>query len=119
MLYNPAPRVPEMYKGKLLTLPKQCMSLQEMFRRFVRREPLPQETPGVYIDGEHDLEKIARMDRVDQDELLDQLKINTAERKTKAENAYSAYLKTEEDKRIKEEAEKLANAASKKPDASQ
>jgi len=106
MLYNPAPRVPDMYKGKQLTVPKQVMSLQEMFRRFVRREPLPQEKLGVYIEGEHDLEKVARMDMVDQQELLDELKADTMSKKTKAESAYAAHVKSEEDKRIAEEVAK-------------
>jgi len=106
MLYNPSPRARDMRKGKLLTLPKQAMSLQEMFRRFIRREPLPQEKPGVFIDGEHDLEKVARMDMVDQQELLDELKADTMSKKAKAESAYAAHVKAEEDKRIAEEVAK-------------
>jgi len=60
-----------MFDGvKRLTLPDQAMSLAEMFRRFVRREPLPVEKAATYIETNYDLEKIAKLDRVEKDEIL-------------------------------------------------
>jgi len=74
VLYPTVPRVRLAARGKRRTLPNQCMSLAEMFRRFVRREPLPQEKQGTFYEGEYDLEKVAKMDRVEQEEILDELK---------------------------------------------
>lgn len=93
-----------MVQGKRLTLPNQCMSLQEMFRRFIRRESLPVEKRGVYIEGEHDLEKLAQLDRVEQDEILDQLKADAEAKKQKA---------IKEDQRISAEKKALKEAQEK------
>jgi len=112
-LYRPVPRVRRMCEGaKRRTLPNQCMSLAEMFRRFVRRESLPVEKQGVYIEGEHDLEKLAKMDRVDQDEILDQLKADT-ERKKKA--AKEADQKITAEKEAKKAAEQALQQAAQNP----
>lgn len=87
-LYPDVARRRKMFEGvKRLTVPGQCMSLAEMFRRFVRREPLPSEKRGMYYEGEFDLEKVAKMDRVEQDEILEELKEKNAGRKAKAEAA--------------------------------
>lgn len=99
-LYPPVSRKPRLFPGvKRVTLPNQCMSLAEMFRRFVRREPLPVEKQGIYVEGEHDLEKVARMDRVEQEELLDQLKANTSAKEKAAKDKIAEELKKEEEQR--------------------
>lgn len=95
VLYPAVPRVRRMFDGvKRTTLPNQCMSLQEMLRRFVRREPLPSAKDGVYIEGDYDLEKIVKMDRVEQDEILEAVKETVSRRKK---------VVVDEDKRVSEE----------------
>lgn len=67
------------------------MSLQEILRRFVKRESLPQMKEGIYEDRyDYDLEKLAKADRTVQDEILDVLKSD---------------IKAQRDKLGKEEAE--------------
>lgn len=61
------------------------MSLREMLNRFVRREPLPVEKEGVYIESEYDLEKIPHMDRTEQDEIHAEMKAKTAAAKSKVD----------------------------------
>lgn len=87
-LYPDVPRRRRLFTGvKRVTLPSQCMSLAEMFRRFVRREPLPAEKNGFFQEGPYDLEKVVHMDRVEQEEILSELKEQNAGRKAKAEAA--------------------------------
>lgn len=51
------------------------MSLQEIIRRFVKRESLPMSKEGTYEDRyDYDLEKLAKADRTIQDEVVDDLK---------------------------------------------
>lgn len=76
-----------MVKGKRVTVPNQCMSLEEMLRRFVRREALPVEKQGVYVESEYDLEKLAKEDRVHQEEVLAEMKRDTESKKKKVEEA--------------------------------
>lgn len=85
-MYPEYARRPLMFKGvKKITLPNQCMSLAEMLRRFVRREALPAERQGVYVESDYDLEKVAKMDRVDQEEVLEVMKADTLSKKSKKE----------------------------------
>lgn len=47
------------FKGvKISVLPSQSMSLQEIIKRFVRKESLPIEKPGVYSENHGDIEKM-------------------------------------------------------------
>lgn len=93
---------------KRVTIPNQTMGLKEMFKRYVRREPLPLEKEGIYVESDYDLEKVAKMDRVDQDEILSEMKAKS--------EALEAQIKEEdskikaEKKRKKEEAQKAAAA---------
>lgn len=47
---------------KVHTLPQQAMSLREIILRFTRKESLPVEKQGVYIDNMGDLEKAQHLD---------------------------------------------------------
>lgn len=77
-----------MFEGvKRVTLPNQCMSLQEMLRRFVRREPLPVEKKGIYHESDYDLEKLATADRTEQDEVLEVMKRDVEAKKKKVTDA--------------------------------
>lgn len=98
VLYPVVPRVRQVNIGKKRTLPNQAMSLREMLKRFIRREALPVERKGVYIETEYDLEKIPHLDRTEQDEILTEMKAKTAKAKEKL------------DKRQKEDQEKAIAA---------
>lgn len=87
------------YGVKRVTLPNQAMSLQEMLRRFVRREPLPVEKQGVYIETDYDLEKLATADRTEQEEVIEELKRDVAGKKKKVDDAKAAIEKIEADKK--------------------
>lgn len=74
--------------GVKLYVPMQSMSIAEMLRRFVRREALPVEHRAVYADVGYDLEKISKMDPVEQDEVLSEVK----ERVSKLQGEYDAAI---------------------------
>lgn len=98
-----------MFDGvKRVTLPNQCMSLQEMFRRFVRREPLPMEKKGVYLETDYDLEKVATLDRVEQDEVLAEMREKTEAAEAKVKKAIKA--KEEKEAAAKKAADDAAEA---------
>lgn len=112
-LYPVVARHRRMFDGvKRCTLPNQVMSLAEMLRRYVRREPLPSAKDGVYVEGDYDLEKVVKMDRVEQDEIISDLKRTNEDRKKKL---------TEEDTRLTEEkaAKKRAERQALKEELSQ
>lgn len=54
--------------GKKLVVPNQSISLEEILRRFTRGEPLQIGRDVQYHESEDDLEKISKMDLVDQEE---------------------------------------------------
>lgn len=102
VLYPVVPRVRQVKFGKRVTVPNQAMSLREMLKRFVRREPLPVEKEGVYIETEYDLEKIPHMDRTEQEAILSEVKEKTAKAKAKVDK----FKKDQLDKAIAEEVAK-------------
>lgn len=88
VLYPKVARRPKVFNGvKICTVPGQAMSIKEMFRRFLRREALPVERPGEYIESEYDLEKVARLDRVEKDEIIAEMKVKNAKLKEQADAA--------------------------------
>lgn len=77
-LYPPYTPVGKSFKGvKRCTVPNQSLSLQEIVKRFVRREPLPLTKEGIYEDRFGDLEKLKHADITEQldraKELQDQI----------------------------------------------
>lgn len=60
--------------GKKQTVPNQSMSLQEIIKRFIRKEALPLEKEGVYEERFGDLEKLSREDITVRRERAAQLK---------------------------------------------
>lgn len=89
-LYPSVPRVRRMESGVIVTVPDQVMSIKEMFRRFVRREPLPAAKNGIYIESDYDLEKLAKEDRVVQEEVLAEMKVKVADKKKKLDEGLAA-----------------------------
>lgn len=87
VLNHLVPRKRIMCSGKKLVVPNATMSLAEMLRRFVRREVLPVERKGTYVETDYDLEKIPHMDIVEREELLEEFKAVTAKKKKKADDA--------------------------------
>lgn len=76
--------------SKKVVIPNQSMTLSEILRRFVKREPLPVSQEGIYHEGEYDLEKLAKEDFVVKDEVLDEVKKTVARRKKVAEDMIAA-----------------------------
>lgn len=77
---------------KKVTVPGQSLSLREILRRYVRRENLPVGvSEGVYESRFGDLEKISKMDLVDQaahiQDLKDAIAAFNARQKKEAEEA--------------------------------
>lgn len=89
-LYPVVPRVRQMGSGQIVTVPNQVMSIKEMFARFVRREPLPTAKNGIYVESDYDLEKLAKEDRVIQDEVLSEMKVKVADKKKRMDEALAA-----------------------------
>lgn len=92
---------------KRVTIPNQTMSLKEMFKRYVRREPLPLEKKGIYVESDYDLEKVSKMDRVDQEEIYNEMKAKTDSLEAKIREEDS---KIKSEKKRKKEAERAAAA---------
>lgn len=66
VLYPSVPRVhPDYSKTPVVVVPNQSMTLQEIIKRFLRKEALPIEKNGVYLEGFGDIEKLARQDIID------------------------------------------------------
>lgn len=86
-LYPEVARQPRQLKGKRFTVPDQAMSLKEMFRRFIRREPLPAEKQAAYIESDYDLEKVANLDIVEKNEVLSEMKQDVNRKKKRLEDA--------------------------------
>lgn len=78
------------------------MSLNEIVRRFVKRESLPMSKEGLYEERFGDLEKLAKADLVEQMERVEQLKSQIA--------AYKKRVKEDEERRVKVKADMDAAA---------
>lgn len=72
-------------KVKRVTVPKQSMGLEEILKRFVRREELPIEKRGFYADNLGDLEKLSHADIVVQRERAADLRKKMAGVKSRQE----------------------------------
>lgn len=74
---------------KVKTVPDQSMSLQEIIRRFTRKESLPIEKEGTYETRFGDLEKIGNMDLTEQSEKIADIKeaVGKYEKRYKAKKA--------------------------------
>lgn len=101
-LYPTARRVVgQSFKGvERQTVPKQSLSLKEILRRFVRREELPMTKEGVYETRFGDLEKISRMDIVDQMDYVDHLKSKIAAFEDRQKAKAAADTQAAEDARV-------------------
>lgn len=90
------PREPQSFVGeKRCVLPNQSMTLQEIIRRFVKKESLPIEMQGVYNDTyDYDLEKLGKADITIREEVVAELKVKVAEGRRKEAD----YLKAKADK---------------------
>lgn len=75
-LYPVRPIVGRSFEGcKEVTVPSQSLSLKEILRRFVRREPLPVMKDASYNEAFGvDIEKLAKLDITEQMEVVDKLK---------------------------------------------
>lgn len=71
--------------GKSKAVPNQSMTLQEIIKRFIKRESLPTEKQGVYVETDYDLEKLSKEDQTIQDEVLEEMKVRTETLKKEVE----------------------------------
>lgn len=75
VLYPARPRKGQSFKGvKKFVVPNQSMTLQEILRRFIRKESLPVAKDGIYEERFGDLEKLAKKDITEQFEVVEELK---------------------------------------------
>lgn len=86
VLYPTRPIVGQSFVGaKKHVIPNQCMTLQEIIRRFIKREPLPAEHEGSYHEGEYDLEKLAKEDMVVRGQVLEDVKADVEVKRKRAQ----------------------------------
>ena len=83
---------------KAVTVPNQAMTLQDVLKRFVRREPVAIEKQGIYEERFGDLEKLSHADPVIQQEKVAEWKEVTNQR-------FKAYKDSEEKKAQKKKEE--------------
>lgn len=104
------------FKGvKKLTVPKQCLSLKEIVKRFVRKESLPIAHEGVYEHRFGDLEKLSRGDMFDQLEhakFLETKIFERNEREKAKDEKRAADKKAADDAAILAKAKDMAKSAS-------
>lgn len=89
--------------GKKRTVPNQSMSLQEIIKRFMRKEALPIEKEAHYEDRFGDLEKLSREDITIRHERAEQLK-TWADKRSKD---YEEKQKREADEKAKKDEEEF------------
>lgn len=89
-----------------VVVPNQSMSLQEIIKRFVRRESLPVAKDGYYEERFGDIEKLAHADMVIQMERVEELKSQIA--------VHEKRIKERQELIVKQQKE-AAEASSKEP----
>lgn len=103
--YPEVARRSQSFKGqKVNTVPSQAMSLQDIIKRFIRKESLPIEKQGFYEERLGDLEKIAREDMTER-----------ADRLRYVKDMVKRYQKEEDVRQKKKKDEEAAAAAAKVP----
>jgi len=85
---------------KRTVIPKQNMSLREIVKRFVRREPLPVSHEGLYEERFGDLEKLAKADIVIQMEEVERIKAQIASFEKKYQEQQEKLRKEREAKAV-------------------
>lgn len=111
-LWPPASRkrVGQSFEGvKSVTVPSQSMSLKDILKRFVRREPVALEKQGVYEERFGDLEKLAHADPVIQQEQVAEWKEVTKRRVKAYKDAEADKVKKKKeafDKAVKDQIER-------------
>lgn len=87
---------------KRVTVPKQSLSLREILKRYIRKEPLPGSNDGVYEERWGDLEKLSKADITVQMEKVEELKgkiKRTRDRELERLNAEKERLRKEVESR--------------------
>lgn len=100
------------FKGvKKHVVPNQSLTLKEILRRFVRKEPLAIGRDGIYNDSLGDLEKLANADITEQMETVDAIKAGIAkgekEKRDREKQEADLKAKAEFDKAVQDAAAKL------------
>lgn len=111
-------KVIDFSKSKNVTVPNQSMSLQEIIRRFTRKESLPIEKEGTYEDRFGDLEKLSRQDitvRLERAGEIKRWRSRIQDQIDQAEAARKILEQEENEKRIQGEVEKRLKDKPDKP----
>lgn len=89
ILYPIVPRKGQSFKGvKVTVVPNQSMTLQQIVKRFIKKESLPLSKEGFYEDRyDYDLEKIQKEDLVEKDEIMAQVKADVKAKDEKHKKA--------------------------------
>lgn len=104
-LYRPVTIKRKSFKGvKKVVVPNQSMTLQQILKRFIKREPLPVEHKGYYEDRyDYDLDKVLHEDPVEKSEIFEDVKANVEAAKQKAEKAQTSAMEKAKAKKKQEE----------------
>lgn len=87
VLYPPVKVTGRSFKGvKPHTVPNQSMSLREIIQRFTRKESLPIEKEGIYVEGLGDLEKMDKADIQEKREAYERVRSNVSKIKKQLED---------------------------------
>lgn len=101
-LYPPVKVQGQSFEGaKVHTVPNQSMTLREILKRFVRREPLAINREGTYEERMGDLEKLANEDITVQLERAEELR-------RKIKDGMSEYEKLQDEIKAAKEAKKVS-----------
>lgn len=116
-LCSPKPAKGQDYRGvKVLTVPNQAMTLEEILTRFVRGEALNIGREVNYYDSDDDLEKVAKGDLTERDEFVEKQR-DIQKRWEKQEKEKAKKVAEEEREKIREQIrqEEAAKAAKATP----
>lgn len=83
-----------------MTVPNQTLTLKEILRRYIKKEPLPSMKEGTFHESEYDLEKLSQADLTEQHEVIEELK-QKVKRKKKVVDDYQEEQKKKEEERAK------------------
>lgn len=118
ILYRPCVVKGQSFKGaKVHTVPSQSLTLADILKRFVRREPLPVSHDAMYETRFGDLEKIQHEDIVDKRERAEEIRQTISKAKKRMKDAEDARVKAEIERQAKEKAEQAARAMAEKTKA--
>lgn len=118
VLYPSRTEKGQSFKGvKRYAVPNQSMTLQEILRRFIRKESLPVAKEGVYEERFGDLEKLSKKDITEQFEVVEELKQVSRKKKKFDEDEKARIAKEKADNEAALSAQKASVQGSQSPES--